>query len=226
MKEPLVIGAVTIGQAPREDVLDDICGLLPEASPVVQAGALDDLTAAELAELSCQDGPDVLVTRLCDGTEQTLSASAALPLLQRAIDKVTAQRAAAIAVLCTEAFDGLRSVVPLLYPATLARQEVASASAERLGVIVPAAAQVTPAEQAWAGYGRAVRVLAASPYGGSEDLARATRDLTEWRPDLVVLDCIGFSRDMQRQAGQATGARVVLPRVALARAIAELSARR
>jgi protein AroM len=221
MAESPVIGAVTVGQAPREDVLDDIAGLLPDASPVVQAGALDDLTAAELARLSCPGGPDVLVTRLRDGSEQTLPASAAVPLLQRAVDKVAAQHATCIAVLCTESFDGLRSPVPLLFPATLARQHAARAAAERLGVIVPAAAQVTEAERAWAGYGGTVRVEAASPYGASDDLDRAARDLAGWRPDLVVLDCIGFTRDMQRQVKQATGARIILPRVALAWAIAD-----
>lgn len=221
MPERPVIGAVTIGQSPREDVLSDIEDLLLNNCRVAQAGALDDVGPHGLASLSCDDDHDVLVTRLRDGTEQTLPARAALPLLQRAVDRVAAQGAAAIAVLCTESFDALTSPVPLLYPGVLAREQAFRAAAGRLGVIVPAAAQVPMAERAWAGVGRTLRAVAASPYGRAEDLGRAARDLAGWRADLIVLDCIGFSRAMQRMVEQATGARVVLPRVALAQAMTD-----
>ena len=45
------IGAVTIGQSPRSDVIADIRPILGSEVDVVEAGALDGLTKEEIAKL-------------------------------------------------------------------------------------------------------------------------------------------------------------------------------
>ncbi|CAN0465784.1 unnamed protein product, partial [Discosporangium mesarthrocarpum] len=42
---------ITAGQSPRQDMIDEILSYLPEDIEVVEVGALDDLTPAEIMEL-------------------------------------------------------------------------------------------------------------------------------------------------------------------------------
>ena len=64
--------------------------------------------------------------------------------------------------------------------------------------------------------------LAASPYRGPDEIAAAVEVLADWDPDLVVLDCLGFDRSAQRLVRDSVRAPVILPRMALAGAIAAL----
>jgi protein AroM len=53
-------------------------------------------------------------------------------------------------------------------------------------------------------------------------LRQAAARLADWRPDLVVLDCLGLDAAMRQIVAEATGAPVILPRTALALAVATL----
>ena len=96
---PPVVGAVTIGQSPRTDVVPDIAGLLPPGTRVIERGALDHVGPAGLASLAPACGEDLLVTRLRDGTEVRLAEARITPLLQDAVDDVTGRGAAVVAAL-------------------------------------------------------------------------------------------------------------------------------
>jgi protein AroM len=225
------VGAVTVGQSPRDDVLPEIMEMLPPGTRVIERGALDDVEGSELDQLRrgvltrlapAQDA-DVLVTRLRDGQEVTVGQSALLPLLQLAVDGVVQRGADLVAMLCTGSLPGLRCARPVLMPGPLVRQLVLSvARGARLGVIVPAADQVLAAEADWAAASDTLHVRAASPYGSMETLASAAKELAGWHPDLVVLDCLGFSRAMQNLVRESAGVPVILPRTTLAGAIAAL----
>jgi protein AroM len=226
-----IVGAVTVGQSPRDDVLPEIMEMLPAGTPVIERGALDELDDGELdelrrgalAKLAPAHDADVLVTRLRDGQEVTVGQSALLPLLQRAVDGVVQDGADLVAMLCTDSLPGLRCARPVLMPGALVRQLVLSvARGASLGVIVPAADQVPAAESEWAAVSGTLHVRAASPYGSVETLASAAKELAGWHPDLVVLDCLGFSRSMQSLVRESVHVPVILPRTTLAGAIAAL----
>ncbi len=218
-----VLGAVTIGQSPRDDVLPEISGLLPDHVEIIERGALDDLGGGQIAGLAPAAGEAALVSRLRDGREVTLAEAAVLPLLQDAVDRVCGQGAEVVAMLCTGSLRGLRCRVPLLMPGPITRGLVAAlAPGGRLGVIVPAAGAAGPALSDWAPLAAEVRAECASPYGDPGSLARAARALARWHPDLVVLDCLGFGRSSQRLARESAGVPVILPRMALAGALAAL----
>lgn len=151
----LAIGLVTIGQSPRDDVVPELAARWPASVAgrvrVAERGALDDAGPAELARLAARPGEPLLVTRLRDGTEVTLAEHRVLPLLQAAVDDTVAAGAALVAVLCTGVDGALRCTRPLLAPGPLTQAVVAaSAPGRRLGVVVPAADQVTGAERDWA----------------------------------------------------------------------------
>jgi len=223
---PSVVGVVTIGQSPRTDVTPDIAASLPPGTRVIERGALDHAGPAELASLAPACAEDLLVTRLRDGTEVTLAESKLMPLLQEAVDDVTARGAALVAALCTGTLAGIRCQRPLLMPGPLVRNLVAAAAPggriPRLGVVVPAPDQIEPVRADWSAAAGEVLVLAASPYGSLTGLAQAAETLAAWRPDLVVLDCLGFDGPMKQLVAWAVGVPVVLPRTVLAGAFAAL----
>ena len=65
-------------------------------------------------------------------------------------------------------------------------------------------------------------MAAASPYGPPAGLRQAAGTLAAFRPDLVVLDCLGFDSPMKQTVAQAVGVPVILPRTVLAGALAAL----
>jgi len=224
---PPVVGVVTIGQSPRTDVMPDIAAPLPPGTRVIERGALDNAGPAELARLAPAYGEDLLVTRLRDGTEVTLAEARITPLLQEAVDDVTGCGASVVAALCTGTLAGIRCSRPLLMPGPLVRNLVAATAPDgrvaRLGVVVPAPGQAEPVRGDWSAAAREVLVLAASPYGPLDGLAQAADVLAAWRPDLVVLDCLGFDGPMKQMVARAVGVPVVLPRTVLAGALAALA---
>ena len=50
------IGLITIGQTPRDDVIPDIAPLFSSEVELLQAGALDGLTAQDIAMFAPQEG--------------------------------------------------------------------------------------------------------------------------------------------------------------------------
>jgi protein AroM len=221
------IGIVTIGQSPRADVVPDIVARLPPDTPLLERGALDDAGPGELARLAPGPGEEVLVSRLRDGAEVALAEARLLPLVQAAVDHVTGRGARVVAVLCTGSLSGLRCPRSLLQPGDLVRDLVtAMAAGRRLGVVVPDPGQTGPVRAGWAEVADSVLVLDASPYGPPADLRRAASTLAAFRPDLVILDCLGFDAPMRQVVAGAVGVPVILPRTVLADALAAHSGAR
>jgi protein AroM len=204
-------------------VLPEILPLLPKHTQVIERGALDGLGGQELDALTPTARDDVLVTRLKDGTQVEVAGGRVLPLVQAAVDNVCSAGADIVAVLCTGSLPGLRSTGPLLFPGPIVRGLVgAFASEVKLGVVVPDSAQVTSARADWATGTGALKIVTASPYGDEGTLREVAASLAQWRPELIVLDCLGFDRSMQRLVQESVTASVILPRIALAGAIAAL----
>ena len=218
------VGLVTIGQSPRTDVVPDIAARLPAGTPVLERGALDGADRGELARLAPEPGEEVLVSRLRDGTEVALAEARLLPLVQAAVDHVTGRGAALVAVLCTGPLPRLRCRTPLLLPGAMVRNLVAAvaAASPASGWWCPnptRPGRPTPSGPRWPCL---VLVLAASPYGPPAGLRQAAGTLAAFRPDLVVLDCLGFDAPMKQTVTQAVGVPVILPRTVLAGALAAL----
>ncbi|HEV8586376.1 MAG TPA: AroM family protein, partial [Methylomirabilota bacterium] len=78
------IGMVTVGQAPRDDVVPDMMTLLPGVD-ILQAGALDGLDRAAIARLAPEGDDEILVTRLADATPVFVGKSHILPRVKARI---------------------------------------------------------------------------------------------------------------------------------------------
>ncbi|WP_309064692.1 AroM family protein [Microbacterium sp.] len=215
----MILGCVTIGQAPRVDVVPDIQPLLPGIR-IVERGALDDLGASEIAGLAPAPGRPALVSRLRDGGSAVLDEERMLPLVQRAVDAVVADGAGAVLVLCTGHLPSLRAAVPVYTAERLARGAATTlVGDDRLGVLAPTPRQVDDIAARWRDdLGREVTVVAVDPYtAGDEEFEAAGRSLGESGCDWIFMDCIGYSERMAAIVQDASDARTLTARGLAAR---------
>ncbi len=217
-----VLGAVTIGQSPRSDVVSEIRPLLGEGVRIVEAGALDGLSPDEVAELAPAPGEAVLVTRLRDGSSVRVAHRHILPRLARQVEAL-AREVDVVLLLCTGSFPPFRVGCPVLYPDRLLQNFVRAVVPDgHLGVVTPDEAQIAEQRVRWSETAGRVTVRSASPYGDPGHLLATARDLASQRVDLVVLDSLGYNLTTKRMVRGVVGVPVVLPRTVLARAAAEL----
>lgn len=216
------IGLVTIGQAPRDDIVPGFLRGFGGPAELVQTGALDGLDAARVEALAPRPGDQVLVTRMKDGRPVTVGRESLVPLVQAAIDRVERAPVDLICVLCTGTFPELKAGVPLLEPDrlvfNLARGILPSG---RLGVVIPLAEQVEQATERWSA-GWSVLVRAALPYGPKGEIDGAVRRFHGFGPDLMVLDCLGFTPEDGLRAREILGRPVLVPQTILGRVAAEI----
>ncbi len=202
------LGLITIGQSPRRDVLEDLEPLL-QSIEIVERGALDKLTREDLEKLVSEHGEEVYVTRLRDGTEIRVSKRLIEELLQQAIDSIE-ELVDIIAVLCTGDLR-VRSRKLLILPGKVLTKVVEALSPRSLAVFVPLDSQISMALKRWSTIVPEVRVYSWSPYTGSlndlEDMARSID------AELVVMDCIGYSKLHASIVSKACGKPVLLPRM-------------
>ncbi|MEW6546037.1 MAG: AroM family protein [Bacillota bacterium] len=217
------VGAITIGQSPRADVLPEMMPIIGAGVEVIEAGALDGLGGDEIAGMSPRPGEYVLVTKLRDGSSVQVARERIVARMQEQITRVVERGAEVVAILCTGEFPELTCPRLLVEPQLVLHHFVAAlARGRRLGVVVPAQEQVEQARVRWEGVGAQLQVEPASPYGEVTELRRASEVLGDWGAELVVLDCIGFTMAMKREVHAVLGVPVILPRTVLARTLAEL----
>ena len=223
------LGLLTIGQAPRTDVVP---AMLPHLGPeleLLQAGCLDGLDHEQIAGLA--PGPDdyVLTTRLADGSSVVIGRRHVEAMLPRKVRELAERGAAAVALLCTGDFGPEPRVdgVPLLHPDRVLAQTVAAVlePGQTLGVLTPLPSQVEQTRRKWArivGDGP-LCVEPATPYGPPDGAAEAAGRLRAGAPSLVVMDCIGYLPAMKAVVRETVGCPVILANTIVARVLAELA---
>lgn len=216
------VGLITIGQSPRVDMVPEMLPLMGDVEPL-ERGALDGLTAAEIASLQPGPGDYTLVTRLRDGSSAVIAERHILPRMQAAIDELEAAGVDAVVLVCTGEFPLFRHTVPLLPAERLILGGVrAIAANSRLGVICPLPAQLEMTHTKWGGLTADLHVAAGSPYGDLSDLRGAARRMREAAVEYVVLDCMGYTNAMKDLVRAEVGVPVLLARNVVARLAAEV----
>lgn len=217
------IGAVTIGQAPRTDILEDISGILDGTLQLIQAGALDGMTLEQVKAL-CPDGSGVpLVSRMRDGTAVTLQEDKILPLMQQRITELEAMGVSAILIMCTGEFpECFTAGVPIVYPSKVICGIVGGLNnISRIGVVTPDSSQIEDIKRKWEPIVPTVVPVIWNPYTDKRS-ETATRQLREAQVDIAVMDCFGYTHAMQSYASEAIGKPVILSRTMVARVLLEI----
>jgi protein AroM len=220
-----VLGTVTIGQAPRPDLVPHLDRHLPAEVRQIHRGVLDGLAPAEIDALyRPAPGEAALVTRLQNGSAVALSRARVAPAVQRNIDALAAEGCSVVLLLCTGTFTGLSCHDGwLIEPDTIIPPLAAGLlGPRRLGIVVPIASQIASESGKWRALQRPPLFAAASPYDA--DLAamtQAARVLAARGAAAVLLDCIGFT-ERHRRAAAESGLPILLSNALVAKAVGEL----
>ena len=220
------IGMVTVGQAPRADVVPDMAALLPDVE-ILEAGALDGLDRAGIARLAPEGDDEILVTRLADASSVFVGKTKVLPRVTARIAALEEQGVALTVLLCTGAFPRLTTRRPLLEPQQVLLGALRGLSYPcRLGVLTPSERHVPQTMARWRADGFEAAVVPLSPYDEHDPaaLARATAALRDAGAGLVVMDCIGFRDVTRRDLAARLGVPVLVANLLVARLAAELLA--
>ena len=220
-----VLGTLTIGQAPRPDVVPIIDRHVSADIGRIHRGVLDGLSHAEIAaRYRPEPGEPVLVTRLHDGTEIELSRERMRDGVQGALAALEAEGCDAILLLCTGTFEGLAcDKAWLIEPDHIIPGMVAGLVERRqLGVIVPIASQIGSESGKWQTLPCPPVFAAVSPYGDTPDaVLDAGKELQARGAEAILLDCIGFT-ERHRQALLPLDLPVILSNAVAAKAVGEL----
>lgn len=210
------LGIVTIGQAPRSDLHDDLATLLAPGIEIVERGALDDLTLEDIKHrYPVNDHPEVLVSRMRDGRQVNITAPDLEPLLDAAIRIMADEDGVdAIVVLCTGDLPDYRDLhVPVLSPKRLVRHGIQALFPKgRLLVMSPESSQMDNTRARWQAAGFYVETLSASPYGDFTELECAARKAASLDGDLLYLDCMGYTLAQRQRIAKLSGQRTLIPR--------------
>ncbi|SNS07264.1 protein AroM [Anaerovirgula multivorans] len=218
------LGAITIGQSPRVDVIPEMVEFLGDNVEVIEAGALDGLTYEDILAFQPEDDDYVLVSKLKDGKSVKFAERYILPRLQECIDKLEREGADVILFICTGVFpDIFKSKKPILYPQKILHGVTPQlVDKGKLAVITPDKDQVVQSQKKWCETGVEVIAVPASPYTKEDELSGAITMLKKKDIDVIVMDCIGYNQAMKKKVSEGTGKPVVLARTMVARVLGEI----
>jgi protein AroM len=222
------VGLITVGQAPRSDVVPDMAAILGADVEIVEAGALDGLTRDQIVPLAPEGDDEILVTRLADGSSVFVGKTKMIPRIEAKIAALEDRGVALTVLLCTGEFPKLAARRPFLEPQPLLLGLLrAMVFPGRLGVLTPSERHVPQTTARWRAAGFDAHVAPLSPYEEHDPAAvrRAADALRAGNAGLVVMDCIGFRRKTRDEIAALTGAPTLVANLLVARVAAELLGR-
>lgn len=218
------IGIVTIGQSPRPDVVKDMAPFFGKNIRVLERGALDGLTLAQVKEFSPDGGMLALCTRMNDGTEVVIAKEKILSRIAQAIDELNENKVSLILLLCVGSFPLFESSCLVVRPQLIVDRCVEGLINEKnhLGIMIPIAEQEEWARKNFSHLTSQITVTNASPYGEQDRISHASKALREADCDLIVMYCMGFNRELAKEVRSLTEKPVILSSSLVARTIGEL----
>ena len=91
---------------------------------------------------------------------------------------------------------------------------------KKLGVLIPDENQRKQMEKRW---GEAAEICALSPYLSLEEAEQEISKFRDKSWDMIVLDCMGYTKELKQSISEKLNIRVLLSRSVVASVISELS---
>jgi len=220
------IGIITIGQSPRVDVVPEMTQFFGDHVEVLEVGALDGLTLAQVRAYRPEAEMIHLASRMRDGTEILLAKEKILAPIERAVDDLNQKNVSLILLCCVGAFPKFSSRCLIVEPQRIVDHCVESLISENdhLGILIPIPEQETWVRENFLRITPNITVADASPYSDRKNLTRAGEQLKNADCDLIVMYCMGFNRRLASEIRQLTGKPVILSSSLVARVLGELTA--
>ena len=226
MNKPLKhqrIGVIVIGQSPRPSVAAEIAAVLSPGITIELRGALDGMSRAEIDAIAPADGYDTLFTLLPDGDGVIISKKEVERRAGQKLAQLKQEDVGVTMLACTGKFPNLSPEGLVILPsAVLHRLVEAVLPKGRLGVFSPLPEQTALIDKKWQREG--VEVVGVTLRPGSDDVTvdGAARTMAALRPDLVVMDCMGYTSANKARVRLGYSGPVILAIAAAARVVEEL----
>ena len=207
-----------IGQSPRLEVEAEIAAAAPGLAIQLE-GALDGMTRDEIASLAApRDDADSLFTALPSGELVTISKAA---VSERLAHRLAGGGPALLC--CTGTFKGLPQRADIVQPSSVLNGLAASLlPAGTLGLFVPLPEQVTVLAAERARPGLHAVAICLRPISDAAAIDAAAAQMAEARPDLVIMDCMSYTRADKARVERTLRCPVLLAIAVAARAAASL----
>jgi protein AroM len=219
------MGVVVIGQSPRPSVANEIAAVLSGGMEIDLRGALDGMTRAEIDAIPPLDGHDALFTLLPNGDGVTLSKKAVEARAAIQIEKFAREGVKVAMLACTGKFPILAPDGLVILPSAVLHNMVEAVLPKgRLGVFSPLPEQTALIAGKWQRAG--VEIVGVTMRPGSDVAAvdEAAKNMATLSPDLVVMDCMGYTRANKARVRLYYDGPVILAIAAAARVVEELMA--
>ena len=218
------LGVVVIGQSPRPDVVRQMQCLLGDDVQIDVRGSLDGMTRAEIGAIMPSSGADTLFTRLPPDCEDVVISRRVVEERAKAqIERFVREGATVTMLCCTGEFPALGGDGLVVLPSAVLSGIVDGLLPNgRLGVLLPLPEQVEELCAKWRRAGREVVSVNLIPSADEGTIDAASRALNALNPNLVVMDCMSYTKAMKDRVRQTVRAPVILGIAATARIVAEL----
>ncbi len=217
------MGVVVIGQSPRPSIAAEIAAVLSPGMEIDLRGALDGMTRAEIDAIPPRDGSDALFTLLPNGDGVRLSKHVVEERAAAQIRRFVEEGVGVTLLACTGKFPNIETDGLVILPSAVLHNLVEAVLPKgRLGVFSPLAEQSALIHKKWERAG--VEVVGVTLQPGSDDAVvdAAATEMAALKPDLVVMDCMGYSSANKARVRRSYGGPVVLGIATAARMVEEL----
>jgi protein AroM len=219
------MGVVVIGQRPRPSVENEIAAVVSAGLTIDLRGALDGMTRAEIDAIPPVDGHDALFTLLPNGDGVTLSKQAVEARAATQIENFVREGVKVTLLACTGKFPRLAPDGLVILPSAVLHNMVEAVLPKgRLGVFSPLPEQTALIDRKWQRPNIEVVGVTMRPGSDAASIDEASRKMAALSPDLVVMDCMGYTRADKARLRLAYDGPVILAIAAAARVVEELLA--
>jgi protein AroM len=143
--------------------------------------------------------------------------------IQAHLDYFAGEKIRLTLMFCTGAFKGLIPRSITIFPSSVLTRWVEAILPEgRLGIFTPLPAQIQQVKSKWAQGRWEVVVEPLLPVDSTPELGPAAERMVRQKPDLIVLDCMGYTPWMKSRIQEITQIHSVLAVTAAARVVQEL----
>jgi protein AroM len=208
-ERPSRIALVTIGQAPRPDIVPEILAMLDAEPEFDEFGALDGLDQETIALNPAGPRDRSLYTRLADGTHVVVRASFIEERLQQLILMLDRRGYDLIVLVSTGVFRPIATLTPFVHGQRALDAWIAALVLGdcQIGVVYPLAQQM----RTHLAHGLLIQnARFAAATGETGRLEEAATRLRE--ADFVLMHSVGYTEAMARQVSAKTGKPVVTAR--------------
>jgi protein AroM len=183
------------------------------------------MTRAEIDAIPPCDGYDALFTLLPNGDSVTISKKAVEVRAAIQIEKFASEGVKVAMLACTGKFPNLAPDGLVILPSAVLHNIVEAVLARgRLGVFSPLPEQTALIAGKWERPNVIVVGVTMRPGSDAEAVDEAARKMSALSPDLVVMDCMSYTRANKKRVRLTYGGPIILAIAATVRIVEELLA--